>query len=336
MTKIEVFNYLNSVIDKSGNLKKIGGFRKHFPELYNEFIHVQFPDEMKDLSFKQKLWHFLNDIYIIPVCKICGNPVSFMSSRGCWGYHTYCSGQCAMRDEEIKEKLNNTKFIKYGDYKYNNSEKQKETVLKRDKSVWEEINVKSHNTRQSKNGGKYFSNESIQKMKNTTKERYGEELFVRTNKFLEIIQNKHDEIQEKQYITKSKNNSFNKSGIEEKFNNYLIEKNINYIRQYKSELYPYSCDFYFPDYNLYLEIQGHWTHGKHPFDRTCPDDIDKLNLWKSKNTKFYKQAIHVWTELDVKKREIAHNNHLNYLEIFSDRIDVVIFRFEQWLEEYGK
>ena len=56
--------------------------------------------------------------------------------------------------------------------------------------------------------------------------------------------------------TKRENKTFNSSSIEEKFNTYLIENNISFIRQYRSELYPYACDFYFPDYNLYLEIKG--------------------------------------------------------------------------------
>ena len=57
--------------------------------------------------------------------------------------------------------------------------------------------------------------------------------------------------------------------------------------------------------DLYIEIQGSWTHGKHAFNENNQDDIDKLNLWKSKNTKFYDNAIYTWTELDVKKRNIA-------------------------------
>jgi hypothetical protein len=75
--KIDLFNYLNSGIDKSGNLKKEGGFKKHYPIFYNEYSKTIFPEEIDKLPFKQKLWHFLNDNYIIPKCKICGNNVSF-------------------------------------------------------------------------------------------------------------------------------------------------------------------------------------------------------------------------------------------------------------------
>ena len=47
------------------------------------------------------------------------------------------------------------------------------------------------------------------------------------------------------------------------------------------------------------------------------EDIDKLNLWKSKNTKYYNVAIKVWTDLDVRKRTIAKNNNLNYKEFWN-------------------
>lgn len=69
---------------------------------------------------------------------------------------------------------------------------------------------------------------------------------------------------------------------------------------------------------MYIEIQGIWTHGFHPFDENNKSDIDKLNLWKkkSKASNFYKGAINVWTIKDVEKRETAKKNNLNYLEIF--------------------
>ena len=73
--KSDLFNYLNSGIDKSGNLKKEGGFRKHYPLFYNDYLRTIFPEEINELPFKQKLWHFLKDSYIIPKCKICGADV---------------------------------------------------------------------------------------------------------------------------------------------------------------------------------------------------------------------------------------------------------------------
>jgi hypothetical protein len=104
----------------------------------------------------------------------------------------------------------------------------------------------------------------------------------------------------------------------------LKENNINYKTQYKSELYPFVCDFYFPDSELYLEINAHWTHGGHPFDSTNKDDLIKLNQWKQNNTHYYNNAIETWTVRDVLKRETAKNNNLNYIEVFSNKLNKII------------
>ena len=89
-------------------------------------------------------------------------------------------------------------------------------------------------------------------------------------------------------------------------------------------MYPFNCDFYFPDSDLYLEINAHWTHGGHPFDSTNKDDLLLLEQWKKKNTEFYNNAVIVWTVRDVLKRDTAKKNNLNYLEVFTDNIEDLI------------
>ena len=90
--------------------------------------------------------------------------------------------------------------------------------------------------------------------------------------------------------------------------------------------YPFLCDFYFPDYDLYVEIQGYWCHCNHPFDENDEDDMVKLEMWKEKsNSNQYTNAIYVWTISDPLKRRTAKENNLNYLEIFSNDINDCIF-----------
>ena len=47
------------------------------------------------------------------------------------------------------------------------------------------------------------------------------------------------------------------------------------------------------------------------------DDIEKLNKWKQKNTKFYNNAIDVWTKRDQLKIKTAKDNNLNYKAFYS-------------------
>ena len=99
----------------------------------------------------------MTDTYIIPKCKICGNSVSFETRKGQWGYHIYCSGNCAMNDENIKQQMFNTKELLYGDKNYNNKEKIIDTLSKRTDEEIRNITNKSKQTRLLKNDGKYFS-----------------------------------------------------------------------------------------------------------------------------------------------------------------------------------
>ena len=72
---------------------------------------------------------------------------------------------------------------------------------------------------------------------------------------------------------------------------------------------------------MYIEIQGHPSHGPHPFDKTNIEDINCLNEYKNKHTKYYDKIIEVWTVRDVNKRNIAKENKLNYLEVFTTDIE---------------
>jgi hypothetical protein len=119
------------------------------------------------------------------------------------------------------------------------------------------------------------------------------------------------------YKTKKKNNTFNSSSTENKSYLILKEKYIDVIKQYKSELYPFICDFYIPSLDLYIECNYHWTHGSHPYDKNNKEDQILLEKWKTKNTKYYNAAIHTWTIRDVNKRNIAKQNNLNYKEFYS-------------------
>lgn len=88
-------------------------------------------------------------------------------------------------------------------------------------------------------------------------------------------------------------------------------------RQYFSIVYPFACDFYIPELDLYIEYQGHFSHGKEPFDPHKEEHIKKVELWKSKNKRSYNDAINVWTVRDPLKRETARKNNLNWIEFFT-------------------
>ena len=124
----------------------------------------------------------------------------------------------------------------------------------------------------------------------------------------------------KEYLTKKINNSFNTSKPEEEFYRTLLEENKNktIYRRYKEKRYPFYCDFYIVEDDLFIELNAHWTHGGKPYN---PDDIscqEQLKVWqeKAKTSQFYAEAIKTWTVRDVEKQRIAKEHNLNYKVIY--------------------
>lgn len=167
------------------------------------------------------------------------------------------------------------------------------------------------------------------KIKNTCLEKYGVENPMQTQYYKNLISSilSSNEIQEKIYNTKLLNNSFNISYQEDICFELLKQKYSDCIRQYKSDLYPYNCDFYIPSLNLYIEYNGSHYHHYHPFDINDDNDINELNRLKEKaeNSNAHKNGkksqydniIYTWTILDLKKRNIAQQNNLNYIEFWN-------------------
>lgn len=57
----------------------------------------------------------------------------------------------------------------------------------------------------------------------------------------------------------------------------------------------------------------HWTHGGKPFTGSA-EDLLLLAHWeeKARTSKFYRNAIVVWTQKDVEKYSYMEKNNLNF------------------------
>ena len=293
---------------------------KHYPG-FIEWLQNKYPFCE---SLNELLYNYANRQEAIsrPLCPVCGKPVKYLIRQG---YMKTCGYKCAANDINKKNIIKRTCLEKYG---VDNPAKNidiKNKIIISNKS--EAVRSKIKHTNLERYGVEISSQADVvkEKFKQTCLERYGVENYSQSQEY----QSRHDEIQTKINNTKRLNHTFNSSEIETGFASYLDSQNIEYKRQYRSEEYPFNCDFYLPKYNLYIEIQASWTHGDHPYD--CDEETDKdiLERWKSKDTDYYKAAIETWAERDPKKREIAKSNNLNYLEIFSNDIDEVIKTFEQ-------
>ena len=171
-----------------------------------------------------------------------------------------------------------------------------------------------------------------EKIKETNLERYNAETWRKSEIGRETLREitGSKEFKQKCYNTKKKNNTFNKSKIEKELEVELRKLFPDLQIQYKSDVYPFDCDYYVPSLDLYIEYNGTWTHGGHFFDEHNQEDLKILELWKNKNTKYYKSAINVWTQRDILKLNTAIKNNLNYIAWFNKE------QAYDWIEKYKK
>ena len=296
-----------------------------------EYLNTQFIDK-SDMDIIDKLLCILNDTNDVPRCPICGKPCK----RDGYKYHKSCgNSKCIyglkkqsmikkygvanpFQLESVKEKIKKTNIERYG---VDNPAKSQK--------VWDKIKA----TNLEKYGTEYvMSNDSIkEKVRQTCIKKYGVDNVKKSElikkhtiehnlekygvEYPTQLQSTIDKIHE----SKTKHKTHTCSKEEDKVYELLKTIYTDIKRQYKSEEYPFACDFYIADNDLYIECNFHWTHGKHSFDKNNPDDIKKLNLWKKRSEEkdYYISAIDVWTNRDIMKREIAEKHGLNYLEFFS-------------------
>jgi len=258
------------------------------------------------------------------ICPSCGKNTTF---RDMWyGYNKHCSTKCIPLDPAVQEAMKETCQNRYGvDHVFQSeSVKQKsaETVMKHfgvksylqtpearriiaENSRSEDVRNKIMATTLSRYDVPHaFQAEEVkQRSQQTLLDRYG-------------VDNpaKSSEIRRRACRTATKNGK--RSSLEVYLKNALIAHNISFIEEHKDSRYPYHCDFYLPDTDTFIEINGCWHHGKHWFG-SCVSDVETLESWKSKSGSQYVKAIYTWTVADTTKRSVAKKNKLNYVVLWN-------------------
>ena len=171
-----------------------------------------------------------------------------------------------------------------------------------------------HETLNNTFGHPFTRSEVLAKCKQTYINRYGVDnpYQIENNR----IKAHSKEALEKHYNTLKKNGTFKTSKIEDKCYYILTQYFCTVLRNYKSDIYPFRCDFYIPNIDCYIECNFHWTHGGHWFDENNQDDINKVKNW-SNRSKYFDNAINTWTIRDINKRNYAKSNKLNYIVLWT-------------------
>ena len=252
----------------------------------------------------------------------------------------------------VKKKMRETNLRKYGFNCSSKSEivkeKSKQTCLKRYGVEYtgqiKEAKEKSKKTCLEKYGSEYYigSKDCLEKTIEFSKQNYNVDWFTKSKEIknkaketmlrrygveysMQIPKNKEYmsylmssyEMQERRYNTMKRNHTFNSSSTEEELFLYIKSRFPTVVRQYKDKnRYPYFCDFYIPELDYFIELQGYYTHGKHPFNPNSNEDLQLIEYYKKKYGEDC-QPITIWSIKDVEKRDCAKRNHLNFKEVWS-------------------
>lgn len=253
-------------------------------------------------------------------------------------------------DEIIATRRKNN-FILNGSENYVNVESRINTIQKRSKERWLEIENKRKQTCLNKFGAE--SNlclaEVRKQIENTCIEKYGVKNYSQTKEWFQKAKkayinhyntdwySKTNEYQEKCNITRRNNNSFSTSKDEELLYKNLCllfdEKDIQ--RNYQDNRYKnpinnnlFKCDFYITSLDLFIELNFAPEHGPHPFNLEDENDKKLLEKIRSKqnfrvNSKGkiiqnrYYNFEHTWTISDVIKLQVAKMNNLKYITLYT-------------------
>lgn len=122
-------NYFKFFIEenKSGYKTKEKWLMNNYRDLYDKIIN-NYKSKDLDISFKEKVWLFINGLTEKPKCE-CGSKLRFKKSLK-EGYGKYCSIPCANKSEEHKKSIEKTNIKRYGGVSPLSSDKVKDKIKK--------------------------------------------------------------------------------------------------------------------------------------------------------------------------------------------------------------
>jgi endogenous inhibitor of DNA gyrase (YacG/DUF329 family) len=290
-----------------------------YPNLYNEILDFNISNI--DITFKQKVFNYMNNITEIPKCKICNKNVNFYNNI----YSIYCSNKCQNSDTYLIEKSNvkrlETMQSKYGvNYTFDmQSTKDKIKKTLRDKydtdhiSRVESVKKNLSISKKRKVIERYINDKSISLIK------------IDDNRVMTIRCDDCDEEYEINYVTyllriRNKVKLCTKCNRLNNYKSSIVEKNIlDFVSSYDTvipnyKISNYEIDVYLPNLGIGIEFNGLYWHSE--IHKENNYHLFKTNLAKSKNIFLF----HIWEDDWTYKQDIVKSMILNKLGKTSNRI----------------
>jgi endogenous inhibitor of DNA gyrase (YacG/DUF329 family) len=333
--------------NKSGYKTQERWLSKNHSELYSKILNYSKKFNI-NLSFKEKIWFYYNNLNERPKCKTCGREIKFRN-RFDKPYGEFCSLKCINENKEemIKRqkktfnrkynvdfypqhkefiiKQRKTKLEKYGDENYNNLEQSKKTRLKKygneNYNNWNQYKITCNKKYGVDNYSK--SNNYYNKIIKNYKLLYPNINFINVGKLMVRIKcnecGKESELTKQLLYERNKRNyvicvhcnpigQSNRSGHEIELSKFLETLLIPHKCSSKKELNGKELDIIIPDYNLAIEIDGVYWHN----ELFYPFDyhLKKTIGCQEKNI----ELIHIFEDEWVNKKEIVKSIIKNRLK----------------------
>lgn len=264
-------------------------------------------------------------------------------------------------EQQRQEKIKITKLQRYGNKNFTNQEKREKSNLEKygvttrilDKDILAKTHSKEIINKMNESRAKTWKNKPIeekkeiyQKIKENNLKRIGYISHMQDPKWREMHSdlgyfgsaehlNNIEAIQKKRRATMKKNGTTNTSrNFEDKLIKFMREKYPEYtiIQSYTdNERYPFECDCYVKELDLFIEFQGSYFHNYRPFNESATHIQEYEDLVAKGNQR--KAIAKVWRYNDPLKRQIAKENNLNYLEYWENSMLIEEYDpIQRWLK----
>jgi hypothetical protein len=325
--------FLNN--NKSGWKTSENKLIKNEIDLYNKIIIHCEKNNLTDITFKEKIWFFINSVNTKPKCLECEKLLKFGKSLNI-GYGKYCSLTCTNKNSEHKEKIKITNNIVYGG---NTPFSSKDVISKTKKTNIERYGV--DNVMKLDRVKEIFKQGSLNK--------YGTEFPAQSKNTKIRIENKlkYEKIeiinscnglysikcQKCNEITIFNNNEINyrfridipickncfnlKNNIsypETEISDYIKSFNINVIENDRKKLNGLELDLLIPEYNLAIEFNGLYWHSEIYKDKNY--HLNKTQQCEAKKIKL----IHIFEDEWLFKKDIVKSRLINILGLTPNKI----------------
>jgi len=196
--------------------------------------------------------------------------------------------------------------------KSSNTQKKKwQELSEEQKEAWRELQIKTHGTAEYKDRQRDVVGKAFEKMSEERKERVNQK---RIHTLKKLWVEKKDELLKQRSDSEKGNRAEStricRTKLEQNVYDSLI---LDYPdMQYNvrvNDLYPFFVDFYIPSKELFIEIQGHPSHGKIPYHEDDKESLKEVY-------KLTGEWLKIYTQRDVEKLNYAIKNNVNLIRIY--------------------